>query len=217
MAEFNLKEITARAFLDYVGPAYPGFLFDVSTKDGKLKIKKNGRKIDLNSINISSFSGGKYFLTLTLKHGKTPYKLPNEPLISLGLSKTIVETATVGKERRGTVKEYINTEDYTISIKGICFDEENPNSYPSEQVSMLRTMVEINEALDIESNPFFTLFGISKIVIKDIQFDDMMGQGGMQKYTISAISDQDFYADLEEKNKAKNELINTPENVSIGK
>jgi hypothetical protein len=214
MAEFNLKEITARAFLDYVGPAYPGFLYDVSTKGGKLKIKKNGKKIDLNSINASSFSGGKYFLTLTLVYKGVDYELPNEPLISLGLSKTIVETATVGKYRKGTVKEYINTEDYTISIKGICFDEENPNAYPSKQVSTLRNMVEINEALEIKSNPFFTLFGIGKIVIKDIQFEDMMGQGGMQKYTISAISDQDFYADLDEKNKTKNELINSQENVS---
>jgi hypothetical protein len=207
MAEFNLKEITARAFLDYVGPAYPGFLFDVSTKGGKLKIKKNGKKIDLNAINISSFSGGKYFLTLTLTHNNVDFKLPNEPLISLGLSKTIVETATVGKNRRGTVKEYICTDDYIISIKGICFDEENPNSYPSKQVNMLKRMVEINDALEVKSNPFFTLFDIGKIVIKDIQFDDMMGQGGMQKYTISAISDQDFYADLEEKNMGKNELI----------
>ncbi|OUL63102.1 DUF6046 domain-containing protein [Flavobacterium sp. AJR] len=214
MAEFNIKEITARAFLDYVGPGYPGFLFDVSTKGGKLKIKKNGKKIDLNSINASNFSGGKYFLTLTLTYKGVDYELPNEPLISLGLSKTIVETATVGKYRKGTVKEYINTEDYTISIKGICFDDENPNSYPSQQVSTLRNMVEINEALEIKSNPFFTLFGIGKIVIKDIQFEDMMGQGGMQKYTISAISDQDFYADLDEKNKTKNELINTQENVS---
>lgn len=214
MAEFNLKEITARAFLDYVGPGYPGFLYDVSTKGGKLKIKKGGKKIDLNSINVSGFTGGKYFLTLTLTHKGVDYALPNEPLISLGLSKTIVETATVGKYRRGTVKEYICTEDYTISIKGICFDEDNPSAYPSEQVRLLRSMVDINEALEIKSNPFFTLFDIGKIVIKDIQFEDMMGQGGMQKYTISAISDQDFYADLEEKNKAKSELINTPGNVS---
>ncbi|WP_289665572.1 DUF6046 domain-containing protein [Flavobacterium panacagri] len=209
MAEFNLKELTARTFLDYVGPAYPGFLYDVSVKNGKLKIKKNGKKIDLNAINAASFSGGKYFLTVTLTHKGTDYELPNEPLISLGLSKTIVETATVGKSRRGTVKEYINTEDYTISIKGICFNEEDPSAYPSQQVSLLRSMVEINEALEIKNNPFFTLFGIGKLVIKDIQFEDMMGQGGMQKYVISAISDQDFYADLDEKNKGKSELLKT--------
>lgn len=207
MAKFNLKEITARAFFDYVGPAYPGFLYDVNGKNGKLKIKKNGKKINLNAINASSFSGGKYFLTLTLTHKGVDYELPNEPLISLGLSKTIVETATVGKDRKGTVKEYINTEDYTISIKGICFNEEDPNAYPSEQVSLLRSMVEVNQALEIKNNPFFTLFGIGKLVIKDIQFEDMMGQGGMQKYVISAISDQDFYADLDEKKKGKNEIL----------
>ena len=53
----------------------------------------------------------------------------------------------------------------------------------------------------------FELFGIRKIVLKDIQFDEMVGEQGMQKFTITAVSDQDFYADLNEKDKEKSNLL----------
>lgn len=133
--------------------------------------------------------------------------MPNEPLISLGLTKTIVETATVGKYRKGTVKEYICTEDYSITIKGVCIDLDDPEIYPADQVGLLNDLFDINDALEVESNPFLELFGIRKIVLKDIQFDEMIGEQGVQKYTITAVSDQDFYADLNEKDKEKSNLL----------
>ena len=51
------------------------------------------------------------------------------------------------------------------------------------------------------------MFGIRKLVIEDIKFDEMVGESGLQRYTISAISDQDFYADLNEKDTEKNNLL----------
>ena len=198
MAEFNLREITARALFDYVGPHFP-----VWWKKNKSKFELP----DLRGINSEQIRGGKYFLQLKLSYKGQMFELPNEPLLSLGLTKTIVKTATVGKQRKGTVKEYICTEDWVISIKGVCINVDEPELYPADQVAILNDLVAINDALEVETNAFLELFGIRKLVIEDIKFDEMVGESGLQRYTISAISDQDFYADLNEKDTEKNNLL----------
>jgi hypothetical protein len=198
MATFDIKELVARAHFDYVGPYFPTWW-----KSNKTKLVLPS----LNGITSGLLLGGRYFTTLKVadKQGNQ-YTFPNEPLLSLSLAKTIVETATVGKERKGTVKEYICTEDYQISIKGVCINEEALEEYPTEQVKELYEMFEINDSLEVISNPFLELFGIRNIVLKDLQLDEMSGEQGLQKYTITAVSDQDFYADLKEKEKTGNLL-----------
>ncbi|MFK7048724.1 hypothetical protein FLACOL_01066 [Flavobacterium columnare] len=195
--EFDFKEMTARALIDYVGPPFP------------LWWAKNGHKFNAPGLHlINALKLGKpYFLQLKLSHEGTEYQLPNEPLISFSLTKTIVKTATVGKRRKGTVKEYITTEDYTITIRGLCVNEDDPEEYPAEQVAMLKELVDIDDALDVVDNPFFELFGIRRIVIEDINFDEMMGRPGQQAYSIKAISDQDFYADLNDRDNQKANLL----------
>ena len=190
--EFDFKEIIAKAHFDYVGPAFPNWW------------ENNKTKFVLPSLtNIAAdlLLGGKYFQTLKVSYNGEQFVFPNEPLISLSLQKTIVETATVGKERRGTVKEYICTEDYNLSIKGVCMNEnvDERDEYPAKQVQELHRMFEINERLNIETNPFLELFGIRGIVLKTFDLEEMAGQQGLQKYTITAVSDYDFYADLKDK------------------
>lgn len=191
--EFDLKKLIARAHFDYIGPNFPNWW---------KKNKDKFRMPDLNGSVSGVQNGQQYFLTLTVmdKEGNE-YTFPNEPLVSISLTKTIVKTATVGKERIGTVKEYICTEDYQISIKGVCMNPEDLDEYPTEQVQQLHEMFNINDSVEVVSNPFFEMFGIRQIVFEDINFDEMAGEQGLQKYTISAISDQDFYADLKEKEK----------------
>lgn len=198
MAQFNIKEILIRAALDYVGPHFPDWW-----KKNKIKYGLP----DLSAINSKQLLGAKYFMQLKLSYKGQVYMLPNEPLVSIGLTKTIVKTVTVGKYKKGTVKEYINTDDYTISIKGVCVDKYDPDMYPSDQVKSLNELANINDALQVEENAFFELFGIRTLVIEDIQFDEMIGESGLQKYSIKAISDTDFFADLNEKDKTKINLL----------
>jgi hypothetical protein len=119
----------------------------------------------------------------------------------MNLQKTIVKTATVGKERTGTVKEYICTEDYQIFIRGVCIndDPDEREIYPAEQVQRIQEMFLINDRLNVETNPFLELFGIRSVVLEGIDWEEMAGEQGMQKFTINAVSDNDFYADLSEK------------------
>ena len=199
MAEFDFKELVARAHFDYVGPAFPSWWLKNKTKFVFPSLLGIGKDLIL---------GGRYFTTLKVadKNGNQ-YTFPNEPLMSLSLAKTIVETATVGKERKGTVKEYICTEDYQINIKGVCVNEIDMDTYPTQQVQQLEKMFEINEALEVISNPFLELFQIRNIVLKDIQYDEMAGEQGLQKFTITAVSDQDFYADLTAREKTLKSLL----------
>src|SRR5690606_31015568 len=101
MAEFNIKELLIRASLDYIGPQFP------------LWWKKNESRYklpDLLGINAKQLQGAKYFMTLKVsvpnttkyKFGSTivadnkrlVFEFPNEPIVSIGMSKTIVKTAT---------------------------------------------------------------------------------------------------------------------------
>ncbi len=192
--EINIKELTAKAFFDYVGPAFPAWW-------GKNKTAFVLPSLSNIRASLSGQAGKGYFMTLTLADSNgTQYNFPNEPLVSLSLRKTIKETPTVGKYRKGTVKEYINTEDYNITLRGVCIDTENPNRYPAEQIQELNALFEKNEALEVVDNMFFAQFGIDKVVLKDIALAEMAGQEGVQKYTIKAVSDQDFYAELTERN-----------------
>ena len=214
MAEFNIKELLIRASLDYIGPAFP------------LWWKKNQSRYklpDLMAINAKQLAGYKYFMTLTLSYpekeisrfGSTAVSesrtrkvtLPNEPIVSIGMSKTIVKTATVGKKKKRSVKEYITTDDEVITIKGVCIDLNDPDKYPADQVKMINDLFEINDSVDIEDNAFFELFGIRKIVLESLDWDEMIGESGLQKYTIKALGDDDFFADLNDKDKNKTNLL----------
>lgn len=198
MAEFNIKQLLVRASLDYIGPHFP------------LWWKKNESRYklpDLLGINAKQLLGAKYFMTLKVASGTQQFLFPNEPIISIGMSKTIVKTATVGKKKKRSVKEYITTDDEVITIKGVCIDLEDPERYPSEQVQMINDLFEINESVDIIENAFFSLFGIAKIAIEDLQWDEMIGESGMQKYTIRALGDDDFFAEMKEKDKEKTNLL----------
>ncbi|MGC1471547.1 MAG: DUF6046 domain-containing protein [Psychroserpens sp.] len=197
MADFDIKQLIKKAHFDYVGPFFPSF----RDQDSKLFVLP-----DLKNINASRVNGNPYFMRVKFAYQGEQFLLPNEPLVALSLSKTIVETATVGTERKGTVKEYITTDDYQISFRGVCFDENDPEAYPATQVEELDRLFNINAAIEVIDSKFFELFGIRKVVIKDIQYDEMVGYPGAQRYIMTAVSDQDFYADLN--NQATVNLLN---------
>lgn len=198
MAEFNFKQLLIRASMDYIGPLFPEWW------------KKNEYRYslpDLLGINAKQLLGNKYFMTLKVSYKGQTFLFPNEPIVSIGMSKTIVKTTTVGKKKKRSVKEYITTDDEVITIKGVCINLDDPEVYPADQVKLINDLWDINDSVDIEENAFFELFGIRKIVIEDLQWDEMIGESGMQSYTIKALGDDDFFADLNHKDKEKTNLL----------
>ncbi len=191
--KFDLKEFTAKAFSDYVGAPFPTWWNKNKTAFVLPK---------LSNIREALKNGGKsYFMQLKLADSEgNIYEFPNEPLVSLSQKKKIIETPTIGYKRRGTVKEYIYTEDFNVKIRGLCINEDDSKTYPSNQVEILNRAFEVNEALEIINNKFFTFFGIGKLVLKSINYEDMQGHEYIQKYSIDAVSDSDFFAELKEFN-----------------
>jgi len=195
--ELSIKELTALAHLSYIAAPYPDF---GGLKKDALKRKAQSYYLhDVYNVDQQAALGRPYFMTLAVQNGEKTRWFPNEPLVSISRKKTIVETATVGENRTGTVKEYICAEDYEIDIKGVIIGDDD--SYPAEEVKNLNDLFNLKGTLEIQKNPFFELFGIQRIILKTISFDEMVGKQSIQKYTIKAVSEEPFFAELENRKK----------------
>ena len=94
-----------------------------------------------------------------------------------------------------------------MSVSASIDDINNMLARNSEDINAtireLQKIFEINDSLEVINNPFLELFDIRKVVFRSIEWDEMAGQQGLQKFVIYASSDQDFFADLTEKEKIK--------------
>lgn len=116
------------------------------------------------------------------------------PVISIASRKTIIETPLT--ERRGTVKELVNIQDYEITIKG--FIIANTNEFPEESVTILRTIYEQNAPLSIQ-NPLTDIFllrpdrsGSDQVVITELKFPAITGVKNIRPYELHMVSDEPF-------------------------
>lgn len=121
--------------------------------------------------------------------------LPNEPTIQISSRKNIVETVLSGSTRRGTVKELISIEDWSVVIRGVALNYKSKLVYPEDQVKALRDLYERNEALTVEC-ALTSLLGIYRLVIKDFTLPEMTGIQHAQAYQFTCVSDEDFILEL---------------------
>jgi len=124
-----------------------------------------------------------------LKKWDLPY-----PVISISSRKTIIETPLT--ERRGTVKELINIQDYEIVVKG--FIIANANEFPENDVTTLRNIYEQNVALSIQC-PLTDIFllrpdrsGSDQVVIRELKFPAINGVKNVRPYELRLVSDEAF-------------------------
>lgn len=134
--------------------------------------------------------GREYYLPVFLDD----FELPN-PVISIDGRKIIVETPMV--ERKGTVKEIINIDDYQIIIRGIITNKDR-NSMPEETLTKMRELFEKNEAVTI-MNVLTDIFlktpdrkGYDKVVIKDFRIVPTPGVKNCCGYEMALLSDEAF-------------------------
>lgn len=142
------------------------------------------------SINASSYYGKPLFMPVRLGG----LILPNEPTIRITGTKLITETPLAGSTRRGTVKELISIGDYNITIRGVAINDGQKNIYPEDSVKALNDLFLRGESLAIEC-AMTNLFGIYRLVIKEVDFPEMIGVQHAQAYEFLCVSDEDF--DLE--------------------
>lgn len=103
----------------------------------------------------------------------------------------IVSTALVGRD--GTVKEYINGGDWSVSLVlglqaesgGVIRDE-----WPGDELRELRRLLEGKETLRVHSE-FLDALGIGRLVIKSYAVRQMT-EANYQAVEVSAVSDEDY-------------------------
>jgi hypothetical protein len=124
-----------------------------------------------------------------LKNWNLPY-----PVVSINSRKTIIETPLT--ERRGTVKELINIQDYEIIIKGFIIG--TTNEFPENDAKTLRTIYEQNMAVSIQC-PLTDIFlvrpdrsGSDLVVIRELKFPPVIGIKNVRAYELRMVSDEPF-------------------------
>lgn len=125
------------------------------------------------------------------------FQLPNEPIVSIRGSKTIVETPIDGIE--GTFKENFSNGDYQITIKGICVNDDDSDDYPDEQLRQIRKIWDKRTGLSVVCK-LLSIYNINHIAIKSIDYPPIEGAPGMQPYQIECLSDRYFDLELLEGN-----------------
>jgi Domain of unknown function (DUF6046) len=147
--------------------------------------------------------GNEYFLPVTITWQQatpigqsttaTSWDLPY-PIVSITARKTIIETALT--ERRGTVKELINSKDFEITVKGFIIGDDN--EFPQDDVTMLRTLYEQNAAVGI-ANALTDIFllrpdrsGSDQVVITGLHLPEVKGIKNVRPYQLTMLSDEPF-------------------------
>jgi hypothetical protein len=109
-----------------------------------------------------------------------------QPMVVIECAKRIVKTPIAGGSYPGTVKEFINFDDYKVRIYGVVVNPKQ-NEYPSWQVEILKGLWAKNEALEFFSQVTEDLF--SHVVIESMRFDELNKSPGIQAYEMQCVSD----------------------------
>lgn len=133
--------------------------------------------------------------TIAIKHpisGEMVY-FADAPLIEVSLRKNIVKSEV--NKRPGTVKEYINRDDYQIGIKGLLCNQDSAE-LPHDRMRELAEILVEGVALEVESRLLNSL-SIYNIVIEDFRFQPNQDYTNIAPYTVRAISDAPIELDLD--------------------
>jgi hypothetical protein len=205
--KYDIAELYRAAF-GYRGLPYPTVGVNlVPSIKGKVEALIDGTKFSDQAEGVAAFEtpnsgqgtsqlGAALYMPVTLDD----YQLPNEPVISVELVKLIRTTYLTGEHRensvqkRGSVKELINTGDYRIKIRGIAINEDQ-DDYPESIMRRLRQIVEQRRSISIDSR-ITNVYNISRCVVENYRTIPLEGTPGAEAYEFSLLHDEDFETEL---------------------
>ena len=139
-------------------------------------------------------------LSMSIDKGKTYFRLPYEPLISISGKNVIAKrrvakwNAENSKQLTGTIKERWSQDDYEITITGALMGSLEKGNYedcyPRADFEKLKKILTHAKEIRILCAPL-ELLGITKIVIDDFSFPFTKGEN-VQAYEIKACSDYSY-------------------------
>jgi len=139
-------------------------------------------------------------LSMSIDYGKTYFRLPYEPLISIA-GKNVIAKRRVAKwtedkkdQLTGTIKERWSQDDYEITITGVLMGRIEKGSYadcyPKDDFEKLKKVLTNSKEILVHCPPL-ELLGIHKIVVDDFSFPFTKGEN-VQAYEIKACSDYSY-------------------------
>jgi hypothetical protein len=112
--------------------------------------------------------------------------------VGVNLSKTIVRTAV--SERKGTVKEQFNIDDYRFTIKGMLIGKNR--LFPEDQIAALKSIFEQNEPVFLKGGyPEIFLEDNAQVVITSLDFPEVEGKSPYIR-PFSLMCESDYIEDL---------------------
>jgi hypothetical protein len=136
-------------------------------------------------------------LSLSIDQGKTYFRLPYEPLISISGKNVIAKrrvakwNAANSKQLTGTIKERWSQDDYDITITGVLIGSllrgNVEDCFPRADFEKLKKVLTYAKEIKVNCAPL-ELLGINSIVIDDFSLPFTKGEN-VQAYEIKASSD----------------------------
>ena len=136
-------------------------------------------------------NGVEAFCPVTIRYEDKVYEL-NYATISISMTKNIVKTNLIN--RRGSVKELIQLQDYKFTINGVMLGSQDLDDadyfLPQDKLADLNELFNINAPVELE-NAFSDIFlqDDNSVVIEALTLPDMRGVDGAQAYSITVSSD----------------------------
>ena len=114
------------------------------------------------------------------------YVFPDWPLFDIAPSWTIKKENILGGN--GTVKEYIQQDDFEIRIRGFLINY-NSNDYPEQLVADFWKAINCQRSIGITSR-VFNILNIHNIVVKSVRLPALEGYMNIQPFEIECVSDE---------------------------
>lgn len=118
----------------------------------------------------------------------------SHPIVGITSKVMMIETPLT--ERRGTVKQIINIEDYQITVKGFIIGA--TNELPERDIATLRELYETGRPINM-ANAVTDIFlvrpgrkGSDQVVIKDMRLPEVKGVKNVRPYELIMVSDEPF-------------------------
>lgn len=109
-------------------------------------------------------------------------------IVDINEPNNVVTTSIAGQN--GTIKEYINKGDTSITIRG--FFEGSIDKYPTTDTRLLRSYCIAPVSLKITNTFLNEICGVTKLVVVSSNFAQQQGMRNIQYFQIDAISDTDY-------------------------
>jgi hypothetical protein len=172
-------------------PLYPfGTIVQVPKidKDGTVADESLQKSINNGLANLAS-TYWQVPVTLKLNSETEGFTLPVDPLLSLSGGNKLVRRYVSKSDKRGSIKERWNQDDYEINIAGIITgdDQYTINDY----LQRLRTYCEARESVAAICDLLNNVFEIYNIAIDSYDFPFTPGENN-QQFTIKAYSDDNY-------------------------